>query len=125
MTILAFFEQFSGKVCTYFWLLILSASPNIMYVVRTVRAGLGFLWAWGYMIVRGLFFILFFKVKTNHNWSKAEIHTVNRVFTLYAHIQMTHFLDLAKTKLLITQSAFIFSKSLFWMQSRAKEFNIF
>ena len=28
MAILALFEQFSGKVCSYFWPLILSASPK-------------------------------------------------------------------------------------------------
>ena len=36
MAILVLFEQFSGKVCLYFWPLILSASPNIMHFVRTV-----------------------------------------------------------------------------------------
>ena len=30
MAILAFFVQFSGKVCSYFWPLPLSASPNMM-----------------------------------------------------------------------------------------------
>ena len=34
--ILALFEQFSGKVCSYFWLLILSASSNMMHFVSTV-----------------------------------------------------------------------------------------
>ena len=38
---------------------------------------------------------------------------------------MTHFLDLANAKLLITLSAFILSKSSFLMPSRAKEFNLF
>ena len=50
---------------------------------------------------------------------------INEVFTLYAHFQMTHFLDLDNVKLLITSSAFIFSKSSFSMPSRAKEFNLF
>ena len=36
IAILALFEQFSGKVCSYFWPLILSASPNMMHFVRTV-----------------------------------------------------------------------------------------
>ena len=36
MAILVVFEQFSGKFCLYFWLLILSASPNMMHFVRTV-----------------------------------------------------------------------------------------
>ena len=36
MTILVLFEQFSGKICLYFWPLILSVSPNIMHFVRTV-----------------------------------------------------------------------------------------
>ena len=36
MAILAFFEQFLGKVCSYFWPLTLSASPNMMHFVRTV-----------------------------------------------------------------------------------------
>ena len=36
MVILAFFEQFSGKVCSYFWPLTLSASSNIMHFVRRV-----------------------------------------------------------------------------------------
>ena len=36
MAILLLFEQFSGKVCSYFWPLILSASPNMMHFVRTV-----------------------------------------------------------------------------------------
>ena len=31
MAILELFEQFSGKVCSYFWLLTLSASPNMLY----------------------------------------------------------------------------------------------
>ena len=36
MAILELFEQFSGKVCSYIWPLILSASPNMMHFVRTV-----------------------------------------------------------------------------------------
>ena len=36
MAILALFVQFSGKVCSYFWLLPLSASPNMMHFVSTV-----------------------------------------------------------------------------------------
>ena len=31
MVILAFFDQFSGKVCSYFWPLTLSALSNIKY----------------------------------------------------------------------------------------------
>ena len=33
MVILALFVQFSGKGCSYFWLLPLSASPNMMHFV--------------------------------------------------------------------------------------------
>ena len=33
MAILALFVQFSGKVCSYFWPLPLSASPNVMHFV--------------------------------------------------------------------------------------------
>ena len=36
MAILLLFEQFSGKACSYFWPLTLSASPNMMHFVRTV-----------------------------------------------------------------------------------------
>ena len=36
MAILVPFQQFSGKVCSYFWPLFLSASPNMMYFVCTV-----------------------------------------------------------------------------------------
>ena len=36
MAILVPFEQFSSKVCSYFWPLILSASPNMIHFVRTV-----------------------------------------------------------------------------------------
>ena len=36
MAILVPFEQFSGKVCSYFWPLSLCVSPNMMYFVRTV-----------------------------------------------------------------------------------------
>ena len=36
MAILVLFEQFLGEVCLYFWLLLLSASPNMIYFVRTV-----------------------------------------------------------------------------------------
>ena len=36
MVILALFKQFSGKVCSYFWLLILSALSNMMHFVSTV-----------------------------------------------------------------------------------------
>ena len=34
--VLVLFEQFSGKVSSYFWPLTLSASPNMMHFVRTV-----------------------------------------------------------------------------------------
>ena len=33
MAILALFVQFSGKGCSYFWSLLLSASPNAMHFV--------------------------------------------------------------------------------------------
>ena len=36
MVILALFEQFSGKVCSYFWPLTLSASSNMVHFVSTV-----------------------------------------------------------------------------------------
>ena len=36
MVILALFEQFSGKVRSYFWPLTLSASSNMMHFVSTV-----------------------------------------------------------------------------------------
>ena len=36
MVILAFFEQFSGKVCSYSWPLTLSALSNMMHFVSTV-----------------------------------------------------------------------------------------
>ena len=36
MVILALFEQFSGKVCSYFWPLTLSASSNMMHFLSTV-----------------------------------------------------------------------------------------
>ena len=36
MVILALFEEFSGKVCSYFWPLTLSASSNMMHFVSTV-----------------------------------------------------------------------------------------
>ena len=36
MVILALFEQFSGKICSYFWPLSLSASSNMMHFVSTV-----------------------------------------------------------------------------------------
>ena len=36
MVILALFEQFSDKVCSYFWPLPLSASSNMMHFVGTV-----------------------------------------------------------------------------------------
>ena len=36
MVILALFEQFSGKVCSYFWPLTLSASSTMMHFVITV-----------------------------------------------------------------------------------------
>ena len=36
MAILVLFEQFSGKVSSYFWPLTLSALPNMMHFVRTV-----------------------------------------------------------------------------------------
>ena len=35
MAILVYFEKFSGKFCLNFLTLILSASPNMMYFVRT------------------------------------------------------------------------------------------
>ena len=35
MVILVLFEQFSGKVCSYFWPLTLSASSNMMHFVST------------------------------------------------------------------------------------------
>ena len=36
LAILALFEQFSGKVCSYFWPQTLSASLNMMHFARTV-----------------------------------------------------------------------------------------
>ena len=36
MAILVLFKQFLGKVCSYFWPLNLSASPNMMHFVHTV-----------------------------------------------------------------------------------------
>ena len=36
MAVLVLFEQFSGKVCSYFWSQTLSASPNMMHFVPTV-----------------------------------------------------------------------------------------
>ena len=36
MVILALFEQFSGKACSYFWPLTLSALSNMMHFVSTV-----------------------------------------------------------------------------------------
>ena len=36
VVIFALFEQFSGKVCSYFWPLTLSALPNMMHFVSTV-----------------------------------------------------------------------------------------
>ena len=36
MVILALFEQFLGKVCSYFWPLTLSALSNMMHFVSTV-----------------------------------------------------------------------------------------
>ena len=36
MGISVVFEQFSGKVCSYFWPLTLSASTNMMHFVCTV-----------------------------------------------------------------------------------------
>ena len=36
IVILALFKQFSGKVCSYFWLLTLSASSNMMHFVSTI-----------------------------------------------------------------------------------------
>ena len=36
MVILALFEQLSGKVCSYFWPLTLSALSNVMHFVSTV-----------------------------------------------------------------------------------------
>ena len=76
------------------------------------------------MIVRDLFFILFFEVKTITP-IEAKHKYINKVFTLYVLIQMTHFLDLVNAQLLITSSASILSKSSFSMQSRPKEFNLF
>ena len=37
MVILALFEQLSGKVCSYFWPLSLSASSNMMHFVSTIQ----------------------------------------------------------------------------------------
>ena len=76
------------------------------------------------MIVRDLFFILFFEVKTITP-IEAKHKYINKVFTLLVLIQMTHFLDLVNAQLLITSSASILSQSSFSMQSRAKEFNLF
>ena len=36
MAILMLCEDFSGKVCLYFWPLSFSVSPNMMYFVRTL-----------------------------------------------------------------------------------------
>ena len=36
MVNVALFEQFSGKVCSYFWPLTLSAASNMMQFVNTV-----------------------------------------------------------------------------------------
>ena len=36
MVILVLFEEFSGKVCLYFWPLTLSASSNMMHFVSTI-----------------------------------------------------------------------------------------
>ena len=36
MVILAFFEEFSGKDCSYFWPLTLSTLSNMMHFVSTV-----------------------------------------------------------------------------------------
>ena len=36
MVVLALFEQFSGKVCSYFWPLTLSALSNMMHFANTV-----------------------------------------------------------------------------------------
>ena len=36
MAISVLFQQFSGNVCSYFWPLILIASPNVVHFVRTV-----------------------------------------------------------------------------------------
>ena len=38
MAILVLFEQFSGKVCSYFWPLILSASPNAQFRLCVLKA---------------------------------------------------------------------------------------
>ena len=67
----------------------------------------------------------FYSLKKKVTTIKEKHKYINEVFTLYAHFQMTHFLDLANAKLLITSSAFILSKSSFSMPSRAKEFNLF
>ena len=37
MIILVLFEQFSRKICIYFWPLALSASSNMMHFVSTFR----------------------------------------------------------------------------------------
>ena len=39
--------------------------PGPWHACQMCKAGLSFSWAWGYMIVRGLCFILFVEVKTN------------------------------------------------------------
>ena len=36
IVILALFEQFLGKVCSYFWFIFLSALSNMMHFVSTV-----------------------------------------------------------------------------------------
>ena len=36
IAVLVLFEQFSGKLSSYFWSLTLNASPNMMHFVRTV-----------------------------------------------------------------------------------------
>ena len=38
MAVLVLFEQFLGKVSSYFWPITLSASPNMMHFVRTVSS---------------------------------------------------------------------------------------
>ena len=38
MAILVLFDQFLGKVCSYFWPLSLRASPNMMHFVKATQA---------------------------------------------------------------------------------------
>ena len=45
----------------------LSTSEGLVELAAVIRAGLSLLWAWGYLIIRGIFFILLFEEKSNHN----------------------------------------------------------